>query len=104
MTFKPFFVHAHHEAGRMTNAHPRGFTAYVKQDDHQANYVQVSASLCSPRDQFIKAEGRRIALAAPIKTINKRDLPRLLSALGQLCELDYKAEQSKWYYILKFVV
>jgi hypothetical protein len=84
---KPFFVHGHHVPRRNHPCwHPKGFTAYVSfgsTDDK----VKLSATFCSPKDNFSKKLGRENALVAEVVEVNKSDIPRIMAALAGHCRL-----------------
>jgi len=62
--FKPFFVHEHRAPGKLSNRGPRGFTIFVGPDQHIKGNILVSATWCSPKDQFVKRIGREKAVEA----------------------------------------
>ncbi len=101
--FKPFFIHKHHGAKKLSNRHPRGFTLYIEQDPVNARNVVCSGAFCSPKDQFVKKDGRSHAAQASTKTINKRDLPKLLNAMSLVSGFNENVERD-WFYVLKYVV
>ena len=97
-TFKPFFIHRHHAPGHLPNRSPRGFTALISpaintdQIGVNDRMVNMQVTFCSPKDQFVKKEGRRLAALAKIETLNKRDVPRMLAALSKVTHHNYGDE------------
>jgi hypothetical protein len=115
--FKPFFIHRHHPAGKMPNRNPRGFTALIspvvginsdfgdERNIADMRFVQMQVVFCSPKDQFVKKEGRRLAAEAHIESINKRDVPRMLAALSVLTKHnEFETQETDWYWVLKHLI
>ena len=113
--FKPFYIHRHHPAGKMPNRNPRGFTALISPaivdggpdgDNYvEDRFVNMQVVFCSPKDQFVKKEGRRLAAEAHIETINKRDVPRMLAALSALTKHnEFESQETDWYWVLKHLI
>ena len=100
---KPFYVHRHFQ-GKLPNREPRGFTALVQENPENTRQLDIQVSFCAPKDQFNKKLGREFAAQAPIKTINKRQLPRMMAALGIVCAMEEEGKAEYWNYILKYVV
>lgn len=98
---KPFYVHRHWQ-GKLANRHPRGFTAYVTEDPENPHNAVVQATFCHPMDQFCKRIGREMAALTEKKPIRKKDLPRLLGALCEVCNFD--EDEHNFYYVWKYVV
>lgn len=102
--FKPFYIHRHHPAGKLPNRSPRGFTALISPSSIERS-VNMQVTFCSPKDQFVKKEGRRLAALAKIETINKRDVPRMFAALSQVTMHDWDEQMEKnWYWVLKHLI
>ena len=102
--FKPFFIHRHHPAGKMPNRNPRGFTALISPSSMD-RHVNMQVVFCSPKDQFVKKEGRRLAAEAHIESINKRDVPRMLAALSALTKHnEFETQENDWYWVLKHLI
>jgi len=76
---------------------------YIEPDPVNSRNVVCSGAFCSPKDQFIKKEGRSYAVQASSKTINKRHLPALLNAMATYSGFDDSNERD-WVYTLKYVV
>ena len=102
MHFKPFYVHRYSAPGKLPNREPRAFTALIspKKDDHTSVLVQVT--FCNPKDQFCKRIGREMAALTEKKPTRKKDLPRLLGALCEVCNFD--EDEHNFYYVWKYVV
>jgi len=102
--FKPFYVHRFYAPCKLTNRHPRGFTAMVSpvKDDHSV--VQLQATFCSPKDQFCRKTGRRVAAEATAEIIKKKDLPRWLAALSLVCQFTDESDVRNWFYTYKYIV
>lgn len=105
MSFKPFFVHfnrpTYKNATSKERHAPRGFTAYIMPGE-QPREVLVQATFCSSRDEFVKKEGRRLALEAEKAKFNPRDLPKLLASMARACEGN--SYEAAYLYVLKYVV
>lgn len=103
--FKPFFIHRHQPAGKLPNRNPRGFTALISPDLGNHRMVHMQVTFCSPKDQFVKKEGRRLAAEAAIETLNKRDVPRMLAALSTLTQHSWPEQNEEcWYWVLKHLI
>jgi len=102
--FKPFYVHEHHQPGKLSGRQPRGFTLKVSPDQANSRNVLVSGAWCSNKDEFNKRTGRVLADVAESKSINKRTLPRLLAEMSNVVHVSRHYHESAYYYILKFVV
>ena len=105
MSFKPFFVYfnrpTYKNATSKERHAPRGFTAYIMPGE-QPREVLVQATFCSSRDEFVKKEGRQLALAAEVAKFNPRDLPKLLSSMAAACAAE--SYEQDYLYTLKYVV
>ncbi len=101
--FKPFYIHRHHLPGKLSNRHPRGFTAYIE-EAIDSSFVNVRVALCSPKDQYSRKLGRQQAQISVQEVINKRELPKILAGLEYLCELNHKIDEHAWYYVYKYIV
>lgn len=103
MSFKPFFIHSHREPGGFSGNSSRGFTAYVYPVENEQK-LGISFAFCNKKDQFIKSEGRRVAMNSTLrKDINKRHLPKVLRhAATEVVGLD--VEFGYFDYSLKHVV
>lgn len=105
MSFKPFFVHFNRPVSKHDNSQlrhsPRGFTAHIMPGEHPRE-ILVQATFCSSRDEFVKKEGRRLALVAENAKFNPRDLPKLLATMTEAC--GYHANERMYLYTLKYVV
>lgn len=96
MSFKPFFVHVNfNKPGKMTHKHPRGYTLYVSPSDKGENLCQVGIAVCSPKDEYVKREGRRIAQEDAAIALNKRLLPGFVANIANTSvgNESYKAQQ-----------
>ena len=102
--FKPFYVHEHHQPGKLSGRTPRGFTLKVSPDLDDPRAVIVQGAWCSNKDEFNKKTGRSLADIAESKSINKRKLPVLLAHMSSLVFTPSEYHESEYYYILKFVV
>lgn len=107
MSFKPFFVHFNRPVTKLDNSRlrhsPRGFTAYITPLDERN--LNIQGTWCASLDEFRKAEGRSLAEKSDIKTINKRDLPRIMAGMANHCyghNEGYK--EAHYLYLLKYVV
>jgi len=105
MSFKPFFVHfnrpvSKHDTSRLRHS-PRGFTAHIMPGE-QPREIRVQATFCSSRDEFVKKEGRSLALTAEVAKFNPRDLPKLLSSMAAACAAE--SYEQDYLYTLKYVV
>lgn len=102
MSFKPFFIHAHHQPGHRRARSPRGFTAYItpNPDDNRTVFMQVT--WCSHKDQFNKTEGRVNAQKASREPVNKRKVPFLLAGCAYACELTDMVSENSYNYVLKY--
>lgn len=101
--FKPFFVHHHHQPGKLSNRHPRGFTALIE-DAADNKYISMRVALCSPKDQYSRKQGRSYAQQSRQELIPKRDVPRILAGLEYICELSDEITESNWYYVYKYML
>lgn len=105
MSFKPFFVHFNRPVSKHDNSQlrhsPRGFTTHIMPGE-QPREILVQATFCSSRDEFVKKEGRRLALEAEQAKFNPRDLPKLLASMTEAC--GYHANERMYLYTLKYVV
>lgn len=101
--FKPFYVHQHSNAkyAKRDNT-PRGFTLYVQQDPNEPHNVIVQGAWCSNKDNFCRRIGRNTANFAEEKSINKRDLPKLLTAMMHACQ--FEAVDQDFYYVWRYVI
>jgi len=104
MTFKTFYLHAHHGAKKLSNSHPRGFTALISANPDDPRTVKMQVTFCSPKDQFNKKEGRKFAALAHTETINKRQVPRMLAALSQVANLQFHSYDEHWFYVYKYML
>lgn len=99
--FKPFFVHINaNKPGKMTHKHPRGFTLYVFPSTKGENLCQVGMAVCNPKDEYVKAVGRKIALDDDAIALNKRLLPGFVANLHQNAG-NSKAEARHFDYLLR---
>ena len=105
MMFKSFYIHAHVGSKKLPkHSKPRGFTLRVDHDPKNERHCLVRGSWCSAEDHFSRKTGRTTADVAEIKSINKRDLPVLLSAMHSKIAADNKPTDRDYYYVLKYVV
>ena len=102
MSFKPFFIHSHHQPGHLPNRYARGFTMHISPHD-DPRMVKASMAWCSPKDQFCKRDGRSFALNGEVEVVNKRAIPAILAEADKICNLS-KTHESDWYYILKHMI
>jgi len=103
--FKPFYIHEHHQPGKLSGRTPRGFTLRVSPDPENNRNVLVQGAWCSNKDEFNKRTGRSLADIAESKSINKRVLPRLVTQMQQVVYPGTTwAQERDHYYLLKFVV
>jgi hypothetical protein len=105
--FKPFFVHFNRPVRRTDSSRlrhmPRGFTIKVSPGD-EPRTIKVQTSFCSARDEFVKAQGREQAEAAPVNIINPRDLPRFVVENQNQCTMQQRFSDASYLYLLKYVV
>lgn len=102
--FKPFYIHRHYPAGKLPNRNPRGFTALIS-PSAIGRHVNMQVTFCSPKDQFVKKDGRRLAALAKIESINKRDVPRMLAALSGVTQHNWaETNEECWYWVLKHLI
>lgn len=101
--FKPFFVHRNHPSGKRPNTTPRGFSVLItpKMDNPREVFVQVT--MCSPKDEFNKKEGRSFAKATPPEVHNTRDVPNILATFSRLCDLPETSERD-WYFMYRYLL
>lgn len=102
--FKPFFIHSNHAPGKMSNRHPRGFTAYVAPDDTDDHVVSMRVAFCSPKDEFNKKIGRYQAERAYEEVVNKREVPTILAALNKIINKSDTIDTKEWNYVFKFML
>lgn len=102
--FKSFYVHQHHnnKCDKRDNA-PRGFTLSVQQDPNQARNVLVQGAWCSNKDNFSRKIGRDTAGKAEVKSINKRELPKLLAQMAHVCGFNEVVDHD-FYYVWRYVI
>jgi hypothetical protein len=104
-SFKPFFIHR--QRIKPFSGKHNGFTAYISPNAEDARMCDVQVTYCSRKDQFCKKEGRSFALKAPIKTVNKRDLPTELNRIHiQLHNWKHSPSDfdNSWHWVLKYVI
>ena len=104
MSFKPFYVHRYLAPGKLPNRNPRAFTAKISEHAFKPDMVIMQATFCSPKDQFCKKLGREYAARAEIVEVKKRDIPRWLAALAEVCAFNRGRTPEEWYYVYKYVV
>ena len=101
--FKSFFIHERNEHNKRG---PKAITFYIS-PDVSSDSVLVSYTCCNPKDQFVKALGRKNAMAAQnVVSIYKRKLPYYLSQVivqESLYSSWHKTEE-EYHYVLKYVV
>jgi hypothetical protein len=105
--FKPFFIHKHHNPGKLPNKRARGFTMLIQPHDNAGMekdpfYVEVSVAFCSPKDEFRKSEGRSVSAAAEKKVLPMRRVPRLLVELAKLSGIH--TEERDWNYVYRHML
>ena len=102
--FKPFYIHEHHQPGKLTGRTPRGFTLKVSPDPLDHHNIIVSGAWCSNKDEFNKKTGRSQADIAEQKTINKRTLPGLVAQMQNVMHGYPNHLPRDNYYLLKYVI
>lgn len=103
MSFKPFYIHCHKGPGKLANRNPRGFTVKISPSDSERE-VNIQLTMCAPKDQYSKKEGRSFAEAAPAEKYNKRKVPAILAFLAGQCDIRDKAKEQDWMYTLKHMI
>jgi hypothetical protein len=103
MSFKPFYIHENRGPGKLTGRSPRGFTLKVSPDPDNQRNVVVQGAWCSHKDEFVKKTGRLTADVAESKSINKRELPNLLSSMQNTLH-PFSTVPGMYNYVLKYVV
>lgn len=101
--FKPFYVHLNKGPGKMPNRTPRGFTAKVSPHPDDPRKTIMQGTFCSPKDEFNKKQGRATADKAVTTEINRRDVPRMLAAMAQVCGYEMHTDRT-YLYVLKNMV
>lgn len=105
--FKSFFVHYNRpvtkgDSSKLRHS-PRGFTAFIQPDVENERNVKIQVTLCSPKDEFLKKDGRSQAVLAESVSFNKRELPYVMAQCANACEYHDMTEQD-YMYLLKYVV
>ena len=105
--FKDFFIHynrpvAHSDSSKLRHS-PRGFTAKISPDPINERNAFVQVTFCSPRDEFIKKEGRSQAVDQEAVSFNKREIPGVLAKCANTCEY-HDMQEHDYMYVLKYVV
>lgn len=107
--FRPFFIHRQQPLWAPLNKHKaKGFTVYIQpgKDDRT---VGISIAWCSNKDDFIKKEGRKVAMSKPPIYINPREVPDWIGAqydhliTGNRVS-DGKGLAREYYYVLKYML
>lgn len=82
------FFHIHPDFARKSKTRTfvqkhkyRGATILVSGDTEYVGQVEVQVAFCSKKDEFNKRIGRGYAMAAPIKVVPLRYLPREISRI-----------------------
>jgi hypothetical protein len=107
VSFKPFYIHAHRGPGKITGGGFRGFTVHISPNEADPRSVFVRATICSPKDQFCKKEGRSQVATKIGHPLNKRQLPEYLALLDLAMwnvEHDKRWIEKNYLYVLKYVI
>ena len=100
--FKPFYIHRNHVPGKMNSKFSRGFTLKVSPYPEDNKLALVQGTLCSPKDEFCRKDGRSQADGTKAEKINKRDIPRLLVQMSKSCGWDESTND--YNYVLKYFI